>query len=863
MMSPEQQTIRRPSPNNPFLTLRKILELDRQRYAFADKAVTGGLTRYVDHWLAQAREALPSPPPRWMETLAELLRSYSAADVPRRQQIVELSLRYLGQVEALDQAGPSSPAEQERPAAAPAPPAPAGPAAPSDKPAFRDEAAPAPATISARPSTRSIARPAAHSTAHPYASVSRPAASIQGIPGIGPAYARLLAKLEVFTVHDLLFHLPRRYIDYRDIRRIQDLAEGVVQSVLVTVWETHAERTLSGKKRVVATVGDQTGTMEAIWWNQDYLVDRLTPGRQIVLSGVPSVYRGRLQFQPSDWEFLERGELVNTARMVPVHPLTEGLTGPWLRRKIKETIDQYTSQLADPIPEDIRREAALMPLARAVEQVHFPDSPADLKAARRRLAFEELLLVQLGLLRRRREWQNARAGVAIRHQPEAVEEFLASLPFSPTSAQRRVIGEILADMQQPVPMMRLLQGDVGSGKTMVATIAMVLAAANGFQSVLMAPTEVLAEQHYRTLSEMLGRLDDGSLSGGPVLLTGSVTGSARAQAYEAIAGGQAKVVVGTQALIQDNVEFQRLGLAIVDEQHRFGVNQRSALCQKGHNPHLLVMTATPIPRTLSLTIYGDLDVSIIDELPPGRQEIETLWFRPEQRRTAYGLVRRDVEQGHQAFVVCPLIEESEALEAKAAATEYKRLQKEVFPDLRLGLLHGRMKSKEKEGVMARFRDGKLDVLVSTPVIEVGIDVPNATIMMVEGADRFGLAQLHQFRGRVGRGPAKSRCLLLADTYSFEGGQRLQAIVNTTDGFKLAETDLEMRGPGEFLGTRQSGLPDLKVATFGDRRTLEEARQAAQHLFERDPELQSPGHRLLAQRLDAFWQKVTETATDGA
>jgi ATP-dependent DNA helicase RecG len=467
----------------------------------------------------------------------------------------------------------------------------------------------------------------------------------------------------------------------------------------------------------------------------------------------------------------------------------------------------------------------------------------------------------MGLLAKRQEWREGQ-GYALNVDPGFVEPFLSSLPFGLTMAQRKALGEIWGDLSQPKPMCRLLQGEVGSGKTVVATTAMLLAVANGLQAALMAPTEVLAEQHFENICHLLGGWDGEALHTFPSLLPRSITvglliGGLKEREKQGlqqrIGEGEVDIVVGTHALIQSGVEFSRLGLAVVDEQHRFGVMQRAALRQKGVSPHVLVMSATPIPRTLALTIYGDLDLSVIDQLPPGRQEVKTRWLSPGERESAYQFVRKQVEAGRQAFVICPLIEESEAIEAKAAVTEYERLSQRVFPELRLGLLHGRLSTSEKEKAMRRFRSGEFDILVSTPVVEVGIDVPNATVMLVEGADRFGLAQLHQFRGRVGRGQHQSYCLLLAENPSLEARERLGIIERTQDGFALAEEDLRLRGPGEFFGTRQSGLPDLKMARLSDVELLELARSEAMCLFESDPGLEKLEHKLLAEEVARLWQ----------
>jgi len=492
----------------------------------------------------------------------------------------------------------------------------------------------------------------------------------------------------------------------------------------------------------------------------------------------------------------------------------------------------------------------------ALRQIHFPQDQEMLTRARYRLAFDELFLIQVGMLRQRRQWQSE-PGQAVAVEEDKLQQFILGLPFELTGAQQRALDEIVQDLRRDRPMNRLLQGDVGSGKTAVAAAAMSLAVAAGAQAAMMAPTEILAEQHYGTICRLLGaaRCDEGEQTTGSPdvrLLTGSTPQAEKEKIYQGLADGKIDLIVGTHALIQEGVRFERLALAIVDEQHRFGVAQRAALRQKGYNPHLLVMTATPIPRSMALTLYGDLDLSVIDELPPGRQPVQTRLLLPTERERAYAFVHSQIELGRQAFIICPLVEESEKVEAKAAVEEHKRLQDQVFPDLRLGLLHGRMKGQEKEAVMGRFVRGELDILVSTSVVEVGIDVPNATVMLIEGANRFGLAQLHQFRGRVGRGEHTSYCLLIADSTTAFSEERLRAIETTHDGFVLAEKDLELRGPGEFFGTRQSGLPDLRLANFTDMRLLNLARREAQRLFEADPDLASPDLRLLVQQVNKFW-----------
>lgn len=548
--------------------------------------------------------------------------------------------------------------------------------------------------------------------------------------------------------------------------------------------------------------------------------------------------------------------MIHTARLVPVYPLTKGISARWMRRVMKRTVDYWSKRLPDHLPSSLRERTNLPILEEAIAQIHFPDDWASQKRARQRLVFDEFFLIQMGVLRQRHIWRSQK-GRALDINRELEQEFISSLPFTLTGAQQHALDEILADMQQPQPMSRLLQGDVGSGKTVVATAAMLAAVSSNAQAVLMAPTEILAEQHFRTINDLL---EGFSSTNHPLqirLLTGSTPTADKKTTYEEIGNGTADIIIGTHALIQEGVEFQELGLAIVDEQHRFGVAQRGTLRSKGHNPHVLIMSATPIPRTLALTIYGDLDISVIDEMPPGRQEIKTRWMVPRERERAYAFLRSQIEQRRQAFIICPLIEESEKIEARAAVEEYERLQKHVFPDLHLGLLHGRMKSAEKEATMQAFRQGELDILVSTPVVEVGIDVPNATVMLVEGADRFGLAQLHQFRGRVGRGEQQSYCILLSESSTASSEERLRAMESIHDGFLLAQKDLELRGPGEFFGTRQSGLPDLMLAQVGDTPILEQARAEAQALFRENPDLSQPEHRLLARKLEQFWQRASD------
>jgi ATP-dependent DNA helicase RecG len=665
-------------------------------------------------------------------------------------------------------------------------------------------------------------------------------------------------KLGVSTVRDLLLLFPRRHVDYGDPVAVSDLEPGREQTVRVHVWGAR-ERQMGFRMRATeATVGDSSGMLKCIWFNQPWIAKQLPVNAEIVASGRVSIRDGRPAFDNPEWE-LWSSDLMHTGRLVPIYPLTQGLQNRTVRRVMREALDLYIDKLPDPLPHEMRERLKLTGIAEAVSQMHYPTDRAVLERARRRLAFEELLPIQLTMLLRRRMFQKSAPAEPMPLSAEAEREFKESLPFTLTRAQERVLFDVLNDARRPLPMSRLVQGDVGSGKTVIAAAALVAAIENGRQAVMMAPTEILAEQHFRTLKDLFNAngLDKNVATAYPpflsrpvriALLTGSVAAKERQRLYGEIERGEIDIACGTHALIQGDVRFHDLGIAIVDEQHRFGVMQRAALREKGsqsaHTPHMLVMTATPIPRTLALTLYGDLDISVVDELPPGRQRIKTTWLAPDERGDAERFIREQVEQGRQAFVICPLVEESETVDVKAATAEYERLRRDVFPDLRVELLHGRMSGKQKDATMRRFRAHEADILVSTAVIEVGIDIPNATVMLIEGADRFGLAQLHQFRGRVGRGAEQSYCLLLSEEPSEEAQQRLQLMEQTSDGFKLAEADMEMRGPGQFFGTKQSGLPGLRVARLSDVKLIEQTRTEAERMLDADPGLKRDEHAAL-------------------
>ena len=794
--------------------LSRILEQE-EAGGFQDSTVIGGLDRFLQRWESELRPVLGE------------FSSYSVLTPPQRQTWFQNFSPRLSQTSSSDGDGNQGvPTLQKRPRAS----------------AQKRQKAKKPA---------------------PQVGLDR---NVSILKGVSTQNVPKLKRLGVETVGDLVYLFPHRHNDFANIRKVSELELGEEQTVVVTVWEATETRQGPRRRSTQAVLGDDTGNVRAIWFNQPYLTRTFRPGTNLVISGKVNVFRGSLVFESPEYELLRgQEELVHTGRLVPVYPTVDGLPQRTLRRIVKQALDVSISQVADFLPEDLRHRTGLMGLQNAVAQAHYPDAPADWIAARRRLAFDELLFLQLAVLKRKQAWQQAEEGIPLTADAEGLASFLDSLPFGLTEAQTRVMTEIFDDLGQTTPMSRLLEGDVGSGKTVVAAAALLMAVFNGYQGAFMAPTEILAEQHFRTLSHLFSDTTepvqiDYLLSVGaerfprPValgLLIGSLPKKAKADMHKRIADGEVDLVIGTHALLQEDVELPKLAMAVVDEQHRFGVMQRASIRGKGQRPHLLVMSATPIPRSLALTLYGDLEISTIDEMPPGRQRIRTRWVEPDRRAAAYNFVREQVEQERQAFIICPLIDESEAIQTRAATKEHERLSRDVFPELRLGLLHGRMALREKEKVMEQFQKRELDILVSTAVVEVGIDIPNATVMLVDGADRFGLAQLHQFRGRVGRGQHQSFCLLLADSPGQEARERLKIVARIHDGFELAEEDLRLRGPGDYLGTRQSGLPDLKVARITDHDILALARREATRILDADPDLEKDENTQLADHMKTY------------
>ena len=726
--------------------------------------------------------------------------------------------------------------------------------------------------VSEAPARKSATRPARSRAIPPGSAALDMPLRAAGTGLRGPTFARL-ERLGLHVVGDALRHYPYRYHDFSQTVPVSQLRIGEEQTVRGSVSRVREVRMGRGgrMRSTELTLVDEAGTpIRVVWFNQPFLAKQFREGTEVAISGTVRAFRGKPTFDNPEFERLGDRQ-THTGRVVPVYRLTEGLPQRTLRGLVADLIERFAGRLPEPLPAEMRQRHRLPGIEQATRQIHYPDSPQQLAAARRRLAFDELIGIQVSVQRRKREREQSGAAPTIADR-SAATTFIDTLPYALTRAQQRALDDVLGDLERTVPMGRLLEGDVGSGKTVVALAAMLPLIAAGHQAAIMAPTEVLAEQHFRTMCTLLSGTPEPPLHGlvslpflplplRVVLLTGSTRARARRDALDAIRHGGAQIVVGTHALIEQGVEFQRLGLAVVDEQHRFGVRQRAALREKAARdgkagagvPHLLVMTATPIPRSLALTIYGDLDLSIIDELPPGRPPIETRWLPPERRAIAFDHVLAEVAAGRQAFVICPLVDGSESVASRAATEEFDRLRDHEFASIadRIALLHGRMPAREKSAAMQRFASGEAAVLVSTAVVEVGIDIANATVMLIEGADRFGLAQLHQFRGRVGRGNHPSMCYLLADDPSDEAAERLATVQRTRDGFELAEADMRIRGPGELFGTRQSGVPGLRLASLLDARLIDATRREAERLLDADPELADREHielRLLALRL---------------
>ena len=692
---------------------------------------------------------------------------------------------------------------------------------------------------------------------------------IQYLKGVGPKMAERFATKKIATVEDLLYFLPRVYEDRREIKKINKLETGKTQTIIGTVILTEVR--YYGKKRILEViVSDNTANLTAKWFKgqMSYLTNTFKKGTRIIFTGnVTPNYAGKSMIHP-DYEILDEEDednLLNFKRIVPIYSETEGLHQKYIRKIMNQALEQYSRYVSSPIPADICRKRNLLNIHEALLSVHFPAANESIDEfntmqtdAHRRLIYDEFFFFQLGMAIKK-SGRILEQGISFKMQGNLLDKFLSSLSFTLTDAQSRVIAEIQRNMAAATSMNRLLQGDVGSGKTVVAMAAMIRACENNYQAALMAPTEILAKQHYSNIKDWA---DTVGLK--TILITGNMNAMLKNEKLEEINTGRADIVIGTHALIQEDVDFHRLGLVVIDEQHRFGVMQRATLHNKGINADVLVMTATPIPRTLAMTVYGDLDISVIDELPPQKKPVKTKIFYESQRSQVYEAIRKELKKHHQVFIVYPLVEESEALDLKDATRMAEHLQKDIFPDCKVGLIHGRLKARDKDEIMAGFLEKRIDILVSTTVIEVGIDIPQASLMVIEHAERFGLSQLHQLRGRVGRSDIASYCILLAQHRGSEDARkRLRIMEQTTDGFKIAEEDLAIRGPGEFMGIRQSGLPDFRVANIlRDGQILNEAKTDAFELIEKDPFLEKAEHTLLKAILLHKWQGRLELAKTG-
>ena len=835
------------------IKLQKFFKLEAER-GYDNRAVLGGLSRMLESWEAEARQ--DGLPEELISAVLSRLRDYNRLSPTSRQEALQgLWRRIQSEVDAAplpdaspikEQTSPERPNEMVEQADTDA-------TAAENQVAVKAEAKHPEPEIESRKETQFEEKKPDKRTP---ATLNAP---VTVLPGVGPKHAKTLERLGLETLEDMLYFFPRRYDDYSQLKPINRLEYGEQVTVIGTVQSVTNRKIRNGRVNITeGIVSDGTGDLRMTWFNQPWIAKKLRSGVQVVLSGKIDQYLGRIMMNSPEIEQIEQQNL-HTNRIVPVYPLTANITQRWMRRLMHRVITYWAPKLEDPLPKDLRHENKLVDFSNAVLQVHFPDSMRQLQAARYRLAYEEILYLQLGMLEQKRAWKERTARV-FDVPDEWLEVQVARLPFSLTNAQQNALADVRADLSSGHPMNRLLQGDVGSGKTVVAALGIALVVKHASQTALMAPTSILAEQHYSSMKNLLTG-EQGALAEHQIrLMIGATPESEKQDIREGLASGEIKLVIGTHALIEEPVKFADLQLTIIDEQHRFGVDQRAALRAKGENPHLMVMTATPIPRSLALTVYGDLDLLVMDEMPPGRQIIDTHILLPRERERAYALIRSQVSEGHQAFIIYPLIEDTEfdgdigAQEtSQAAVDEHRRLQNEIFPEYQLGLLHGKLKPDEKEQAMTHFRDGDYQVMVSTSVVEVGVDIPNATVMLIEGANRFGLAQLHQFRGRVGRGDAKAYCLLIPETEDAAENERLSAVVTTNDGFALAEIDLNQRGPGDFLGTRQSGYTkQLLMATLTDLKLIEKVQRSAKNLFEQDPDLSLPEHQELAATLAHFW-----------
>jgi ATP-dependent DNA helicase RecG len=883
-------------------SLVKVLKLEREN-GYNNNAVIGGLKAYGDNWVTKAHNQAKIPDHHILvDELVDLLRHYDDLDTMEdRHDTVSYMLEritgrtpppdeYLARLDQYEaeteqkQAQPASKRDEERRSNRGKRPRkqeqPASRKKPEQTEAETTVSIPAhKLDIPPEPRLSRPPRPRPNTLgATEAADILRGLrASVEKVKGVGPRMVSALNRLGIQTINDLLFTLPRRYDDYTRMRYISQLQPETVTTVIGSVREVQTRIGRNGRKDLYIELDDGSGVLPVTFFGQQYLIKSIRKGKQIVVSGKVTLFRGKPQMTNPEWEELDR-ENLHTTGIVPVYRLTEGLSARRLRNLMKDTVSYWADRLPDYVPLSVLERADLADLNWTIRNLHFPEGHDHLAHAQRRYIFDQLLLLQMAILAHRREWQE-NPGQPLTYDDDALTTFLGAVfPYTLTDAQRRAIDEIRADISQNVPMNRLLQGDVGSGKTAVAVTALAIAYANGTQAALMAPTGILAEQHYRNISRTLADMpgDDGPTV---ALLTSSLSASERDTVYAGLADGSIDIVIGTHAVIQEGVEFDKLALVVIDEQHRFGTAQRGALRGKGTNPHLLVMTATPIPRTLTLTLHADLDLSVIDEMPPGRTPVNTRVVLPSERERIFSFIKARLEAGEQAFIVHPLVEASDKVEAASAVEAYDELQ-QVFHRHRVCLLHGQMKPAEKDAIMAAFADHEYDVMVTTSVAEVGVDIPNASVIVIEGANRFGLAQLHQFRGRVGRGGHVSYCLLIPDDVTsdtarqlegidswedIEDGdlpvsvRRLAAMERTTDGFKLAEVDWRLRGAGDLVGTRQSGQSPLQIAELMTPELVALAQREARTLYAEDAYLEQDEHQLLRERVAMLYNEDSDVS----
>ncbi len=781
-----------------FFELSKYLKLEIKK-GFNNKAIVGGIESMMPAWQERALQA--GADETTVMQIVALFDDYTAGDLETRKQIIHSALDIIkSQQQELEENHPR------------------------------------------------IIRSTSQATSYQPKAVFAPLTVIQGI---GDKNAQKMEKLNLRTIYDLLHYYPRRYNDYSHLTPIRNLQPGDEVTISGAVQSIQKRKTRNNRMQIIESIiGDGTGNLWITWFNQPWLTNRLNIGTQIVASGKVDTYLGRLCLNNPEWEPIN-AEHLHTNRIVPVYPLTAGLQQKWLRERIYQAINYWTEKIKDYLPTSILEAEQLCSLNQAIQSIHFPASQTELEKARERLSFDELLFMQLGVIRQKHEWQANAAG-SYQIDQAILDKEIQNLPFRLTTSQQKALAEIQADLQSGIQMNRLLQGDVGSGKTVIARFAMEIVMRCGKQAAFLAPTAILAQQHFETVRTMLLRdqvLEDNEIT----LLIGDTPEKQKEQIRQDLSSGVVKLVIGTHALLEDPITFDALQMVVIDEQHRFGVAQRAALRSKGENPHILIMSATPIPRSLNLTIYGDLDISTLTDMPGGRIPVKTYLLHPQQKAIVYEKIAFQIEAGHQAFIIYPQIEsDDQETFTPAVIPGYEELVEKVFPQYKIGLLHGRLKQEEKDAILQKFRSRRLDILASTTVIEVGMDIPNATIILIEGANRFGLAQLHQLRGRVGRGNTESYCYLIPEEDMKFENDRLRKMTETNDGFELAEFDLKTRGPGDFFGTRQSGYRGLKLANISDIKLITRARNQAQALIECDPELTNVENSALRFELENLW-----------